>query len=278
MRAGDLIDDKSPRPEPPPARVRSALERQEDALLLVGGERRALVADADAHGGGGPLGFDDDGRVRRAVCERVLEEVPDHLRNAVGVERSAQVAHDLEQYVAAGVTDRDLVHHLAEERRKVDLAPLDGDAAPEARLGEIEQVADHAPHPVAGRGDARCCRGDSLRKILVAEDEPGAGDDGGERRAQVVSEHPDELLAEARGPRCLYLALAEEIALPFRFLASGLLARDVLEEERDVCDAPLAIGNREHGRVDGDAVADRKSTRLNSSHANISYAVFCLKK
>src|SRR3712207_8417965 len=26
------------------------------------------------------------------------------------------------------------------------------------------------------------------------------------------------------------------------------------------------------------AVRDRKSTRLNSSHANISYAVFCLKK
>src|SRR3712207_8236670 len=28
----------------------------------------------------------------------------------------------------------------------------------------------------------------------------------------------------------------------------------------------------------GGAGADRKSTRLNSSHANISYAVFCLKK
>src|SRR3712207_6906992 len=28
----------------------------------------------------------------------------------------------------------------------------------------------------------------------------------------------------------------------------------------------------------GDAAGDRKSTRLNSSHANISYAVFCLKK
>src|SRR3712207_8268057 len=26
------------------------------------------------------------------------------------------------------------------------------------------------------------------------------------------------------------------------------------------------------------AIPDRKSTRLNSSHANISYAVFCLKK
>src|SRR3712207_6876579 len=30
--------------------------------------------------------------------------------------------------------------------------------------------------------------------------------------------------------------------------------------------------------VIGGGVQDRKSTRLNSSHANISYAVFCLKK
>src|SRR3712207_8707655 len=32
----------------------------------------------------------------------------------------------------------------------------------------------------------------------------------------------------------------------------------------------LLVGTTEH--------VDRKSTRLNSSHANISYAVFCLKK
>src|SRR3712207_6963047 len=32
---------------------------------------------------------------------------------------------------------------------------------------------------------------------------------------------------------------------------------------------PLLVGARDR---------DRKSTRLNSSHANISYAVFCLKK
>src|SRR3712207_8360427 len=31
-------------------------------------------------------------------------------------------------------------------------------------------------------------------------------------------------------------------------------------------------------RGGGSVFADRKSTRLNSSHANISYAVFCLKK
>src|SRR5258707_2280202 len=33
---------------------------------------------------------------------------------------------------------------------------------------------------------------------------------------------------------------------------------------------------RERGKTVGPG--DRKSTRLNSSHANISYAVFCLKK
>src|SRR3712207_7606790 len=31
-------------------------------------------------------------------------------------------------------------------------------------------------------------------------------------------------------------------------------------------------------RDEGVRIQDRKSTRLNSSHANISYAVFCLKK
>src|SRR3712207_6937785 len=45
----------------------------------------------------------------------------------------------------------------------------------------------------------------------------------------------------------------------------------------------LGGGDREAGGdpgplVDRGRLADRKSTRLNSSHANISYAVFCLKK
>src|SRR3712207_8440429 len=42
---------------------------------------------------------------------------------------------------------------------------------------------------------------------------------------------------------------------------------------------PLAAGPPAHERERlGAAVPDRKSTRLNSSYANISYAVFCLKK
>src|SRR2546430_12096629 len=35
--------------------------------------------------------------------------------------------------------------------------------------------------------------------------------------------------------------------------------------------------HRQH-HVDAEAEADRKSTRLNSSHSQISYRVFCLKK
>src|SRR5439155_19934726 len=34
----------------------------------------------------------------------------------------------------------------------------------------------------------------------------------------------------------------------------------------------------EEAEADQDTIADRKSTRLNSSHVAISYAVFCLKK
>src|SRR3712207_7328883 len=43
-------------------------------------------------------------------------------------------------------------------------------------------------------------------------------------------------------------------------------------------DAPAPRGTRGHRPRDRREGEDRKSTRLNSSHANISYAVFCLKK
>src|SRR3712207_6864620 len=38
------------------------------------------------------------------------------------------------------------------------------------------------------------------------------------------------------------------------------------------------VAHRHEGGEPRDKLRDRKSTRLNSSHANISYAVFCLKK
>src|SRR3712207_7964984 len=57
--------------------------------------------------------------------------------------------------------------------------------------------------------------------------------------------------------------------------------------QRDLKDVEFHLLDTGHFALEeeGDAIAnhisqflDRKSTRLNSSHANISYAVFCLKK
>src|SRR5256885_8349252 len=41
---------------------------------------------------------------------------------------------------------------------------------------------------------------------------------------------------------------------------------------------PLRVGIANAGAAIREAIEDRKSTRLNSSHLVISYAVFCLKK
>src|SRR3712207_7347488 len=76
----------------------------------------------------------------------------------------------------------------------------------------------------------------------------------------------------------------------FRSVPAALVGRDH-DERRGVGLVPEVLQDRVaahalHHHVENDQVRpflvhqglDRKSTRLNSSHANISYAVFCLKK
>src|SRR3712207_8028593 len=55
---------------------------------------------------------------------------------------------------------------------------------------------------------------------------------------------------------------------------------DVVEDVEHVEQRQRDLGDAIQPRHEagGDGVEDRKSTRLNSSHATISYAVFCLKK
>src|SRR5947209_11194366 len=56
---------------------------------------------------------------------------------------------------------------------------------------------------------------------------------------------------------------------------------DVPAVLRELADAGIRIGlisNTQRCLTSFQSHLDRKSTRLNSSHANISYAVFCLKK
>src|SRR3712207_8975782 len=64
----------------------------------------------------------------------------------------------------------------------------------------------------------------------------------------------------------------------------GVLHRHALGDDDEQPDARVdrldagVLGERRRHEDDRHVGADRKSTRLNSSHANISYAVFCLKK
>src|SRR3712207_7604103 len=52
----------------------------------------------------------------------------------------------------------------------------------------------------------------------------------------------------------------------------------VLPTAHQTWEAPVRRGELTPPPVRGSQHGDRKSTRLNSSHVNISYAVFCLKK
>src|SRR5258705_3344963 len=56
-----------------------------------------------------------------------------------------------------------------------------------------------------------------------------------------------------------------------------------LHDALPICIDPRVHAHRPRNRAPlprklGDGLSDRKSTRLNSSHLGISYAVFCLKK
>src|SRR3712207_9092682 len=70
------------------------------------------------------------------------------------------------------------------------------------------------------------------------------------------------------------LSLHDALPIYLREVGHDVAALDVLADAHDHRVLRLAGVLRAQDVPQG----DRKSTRLNSSHANISYAVFCLKK
>src|SRR3712207_7967562 len=68
--------------------------------------------------------------------------------------------------------------------------------------------------------------------------------------------------------RDVIVALEPPVGISVRNALKGRIV-EVAESGPASMDLRIAVGS---------AFLDRKSTRLNSSHANISYAVFCLKK
>src|SRR5258707_5874224 len=76
------------------------------------------------------------------------------------------------------------------------------------------------------------------------------------------------------------LASAERLAASNRSAGADsrfsrdTLLRQLLRQQSHGAQFEIAVEDM----PDDGCLTDRKSTRLNSSHANISYAVFCLKK
>src|SRR5205809_1380992 len=79
-------------------------------------------------------------------------------------------------------------------------------------------------------------------------------------------------------PTAIYtLSLHDALPILTLFFASGI-ARMLTGQVDDLDEAPIRPVGEQSAFIGGIAAADRKSTRLNSSHGYISYAVFCLKK
>src|SRR5947209_14743527 len=95
--------------------------------------------------------------------------------------------------------------------------------------------------------------------------------DLGEKKVTFSEIGTDLYAFTAEGDPNSAVIVGEDGCMVFDAQATPAMANKVIERVRTVTDKPIKYV--EHHA----AVLDRKSTRLNSSHANISYAVFCLK-
>src|SRR3989449_1431696 len=183
--------------------------------------------------------------------DAVGDEVAHHLERAAADREHARVAHHpferQRAAVAGGAVDlQRLARHLLRRLRgeRLGLRRLQG--VGEAVAGARGRAVDH---------EARGVDLDRHVRELPAD-------------ALEVADGPAELLAHRR-------------------VGEGLLVRALGEPERDGgrAEALAVVGGHQLleavAGTDEEIVArdrDRKSTRLNSSHGYISYAVFCLKK
>src|SRR3712207_8054509 len=86
--------------------------------------------------------------------------------------------------------------------------------------------------------------------------------------------YPTLFRSAVRAERPVVLPQRHRVDHRARVARADGAVRDLLHEGAQ----PGQLGPQVVVHVDEVLPADRKSTRLNSSHANISYAVFCLKK
>src|SRR5258708_9423664 len=76
----------------------------------------------------------------------------------------------------------------------------------------------------------------------------------------------------------LFRSMARQSGAPWQYFVGLEGGLDVVHEGASPDEAPRRSALRQSGQRRVFLERDRKSTRLNSSHQIISYAVFCLKK
>src|SRR5690606_35209258 len=215
-----------------------------------------------------------------------LEQVDDFLGGDVAArarrERAAtQSAHG---HVELGDADLDRGQHTGQARAAGVVqvhADLHARARGTHRLDQFDEpsrdrgadrVRDAEPIGAELYGAPCGVDGPGHRSAPVERAIPGAGEDRLAASARVVSQARD--VRRGRGGP-LGRAPGVRVAVP---VGHGDDVLEVRHPGLDRTPCPAGTGDQRGEPQPGPAPEDRKSTRLNSSHVKISYAVFCLKK
>src|SRR5687768_212737 len=95
--------------------------------------------------------------------------------------------------------------------------------------------------------------------------------------AETTSDDRDEMLKQGRE----YVKIAPNVVIKVPLTVAGLEATRIFDQEGIKVNVTLCFSAAQAvcaAKAGASFIRDRKSTRLNSSHGYISYAVFCLKK
>src|SRR3712207_6439809 len=161
---------------------------------------------------------------------------------------------------------------------------LDGDRRALARAITLVENEDQEGYDVVREVYPKTCRA----AIVGLTGAPGAGKStliGALTRARRAQDRQIAVLSiDPSSPFTQGAVLGDRIRLTEHFLDPGVFIRSMANRgalgglSEAALQAALLMDASGKDDVFLETVGDRKSTRLNSSHANISYAVFCLKK
>src|SRR3989475_5669541 len=172
--------------------------------------------------------------------------------------RTRRTGAEFDREVAIGDRVEGVFAHRLEPQLASDLRAVDRKGGSGERRGP-EREAVHAP-PAVGKARAVALEHLEIRKQVMPESHRLSDLQVGETRHHGGG---------------MFFSLIEEPLLQLSREAPDLVDRLAQPQTQIGCDLIVARAGGEQALA---GLPNRKSTRLNSSHSQISYAVFCLKK